>query len=413
MKIWIVMHGEALPVESGTRKYRAGMLFEACMNAGHDVTWWATTFWHLKKIKVATSSKTLKFGKHGKLRLLECGTYKKNVSIARLRHHIRFAKLLDAEMRASETPDVILCCYPVIEAAEKVIQYGLAKGIPVVLDVRDRWPDQYLEYLPRSLMSLGRLVLSRSFRRARYCFRTASCLTSMSHGSLEWALRYVDRTQSEMERVFYIGYASDNTRLKQETAKPWVQFIYAGTFGKTYDVRIVLEAFSQLEKEHPELPWKLVLGGAGERCDEMRAEFTSKKIVFAGWLDKEEMERNLLESDWGLVPWASEPGAFPNKVFEYFSYGIPVLNSIEGELWDLVEHEKLGVNFRIRDLEGLKDKIIRCVKKHKELPQFRDRVSACFRDRFVSDKIYHGFVEHLENVSLQKHLPRQNNRYLG
>ena len=400
MRIWIICHGEALPIEPDIRKYRVGMLFDECRAQGHEVTWWATTFWHLRKIRVRESSETLRFGENGKLRLLECGTYMKNVSLARLRHHQRFASQLEKEFHATERPEVILCCYPVIEAAAVAIRFAKSNGIPIVLDVRDRWPDQYLEYVPRVVRGLARIALGVHFRRAHYCFSTADRLTSMSRGMLEWALTSAARERGTGDRVFHIGYEKDKSGGSRRSEDGVIRFAYAGTFGNTYDIEMVLRVFSALEKVDGLLKWSFTLGGKGERCDTLRQQYESERIRFAGWLDEAGMEALMNESDWGLVPWASEAGAFPNKVFEYFSYGIPIVSSIKGELWDLVNEEEVGFNFDISDSENLETVIRRCLVESGDLERYRHRVNRLFKARFESKNIYGEFVKFLVDVGL-------------
>ena len=50
MKIWIITVGEPLPMDDGeVRAYRSGLLFSELVNAGHEVTWWTSSFDHSQK----------------------------------------------------------------------------------------------------------------------------------------------------------------------------------------------------------------------------------------------------------------------------------------------------------------------------------------------------------------------------
>jgi len=74
--------------------------------------------------------------------------YKKNVSIERIiNHHIlayKFSKLAELEVQ----PDVVLCSYPTIELSLVATKYGKRKNVPVIIDVRDLWPDNFLDMVP-------------------------------------------------------------------------------------------------------------------------------------------------------------------------------------------------------------------------------------------------------------------------
>ena len=71
-------------------------------------------------------------------------------------------------------PDLILCSYPTIELSVEAVRYGRTHGIPVVLDVRDLWPDIVLDLLPTILRSPGRVALTRLFRAKGYAFTQRS-----------------------------------------------------------------------------------------------------------------------------------------------------------------------------------------------------------------------------------------------
>ncbi len=59
---------------------------------------------------------------------------------------VNFTKLANSY---DTLPDVIHVCNVPIELCHAAVTYGRAKGIPVVIDVRDLWPDVYLEVIPQ------------------------------------------------------------------------------------------------------------------------------------------------------------------------------------------------------------------------------------------------------------------------
>ena len=46
-----------------------------------------------------------------------------------------------------EFPDLILCAYPAIELSRAGVQFANKIGVPVVVDIRDLWPDIFVEIL--------------------------------------------------------------------------------------------------------------------------------------------------------------------------------------------------------------------------------------------------------------------------
>tara|TARA_Y100001968_G_scaffold333447_1_gene396316 strand:- start:2012 stop:3151 length:1140 start_codon:yes stop_codon:yes gene_type:complete len=374
-----------------------GMLVKESLERGHDVIWWGTTFNHPQKTLVSKSDDSIRLGDSGELRLLHCGSYSKNISLARYLHHFRFGYRLSRAFATEKPPDLILSAYPVIASATAAVTYSKRNSIPLVLDVRDRWPDQYLDHIPKSLKPLARLLLSLDFRNARKCFSGATCLTAMSREMLTWALNYVGRSRNELDRSFHIGYARDCSPEHRFVDRATPLFVYAGSFGRTYDIEKVLAAFAELEREGQK-NWKLVLGGKGERYDDLQNRFRSDRIHFAGWLDEKNLKELFGGAHWGIVPWAGESGAFPNKVFEYLSFGLPILSSIRGELWDIVEQDRIGMNFDVSDIADIKSQISACIQQVDKIEEYRMRVVTKFNASFKSSRIYGDFCTYLETV---------------
>lgn len=83
--------------------------------------------------------------------------YSKNVSLSRVRHNRILARTFQKQICQSQPqPDVLFACLPIPELAEKATLYGQERQIPVIVDVRDEWPDLYLTVFPPRLHALVR-----------------------------------------------------------------------------------------------------------------------------------------------------------------------------------------------------------------------------------------------------------------
>ena len=56
------------------------------------------------------------------------------------------------------------------------------------------------------------------------------------------------------------------------------------------------------------------------------------------------------------------------KSMDYFSMGVPIINNIKGDTWELVEKEKVGVNVKENYFEDLK-----YIKSGREIKEFFER----------------------------------------
>ena len=83
MNIWLIQTGEPLPLDGkNVRLQRMGILSELLSSQNHQVTWWASTFDHLKKEFRYNSDTTYKISENHKIKLLHSIPYKRTSHFA-------------------------------------------------------------------------------------------------------------------------------------------------------------------------------------------------------------------------------------------------------------------------------------------------------------------------------------------
>jgi glycosyltransferase involved in cell wall biosynthesis len=294
-------------------------------------------------------------------------------------------------------------CVPILELATVALDYGESTGTPVILDIRDRWPDIYLTVLPPRLRGLGRRALSGVFEQTATDFRRATALTAISSSDLDWALALSGRTRAELDRVVPMGYDDD---LADRYLAPSdhlesgiMRVVFAGSFGRQFDFETVLESARDLERTCPGR-FHFDLLGSGPTWERVYARArASTNISMPGWVNQDVLWRYLSIASVGLTPY--RPNAImsiPNKPIEYLAAGLPIANSLSGELADLIEREQVGHNYAgSTQLTGL--------LKHWSDPLIRSAVSAksrgLYETRFRSSVVYADLAAHLERVVSQ------------
>ena len=159
MNVWLVVISEPLPSDAGaTRLLRMGQLRECLLSRGHTVTFWTSTFDHVSKTHRAKETRVDKQGAGSVEVLLHGRAYKKHVSISRIINHIQVARAFSKKSCALSAPDVILVSFPSLELALSVVNFGRNMNIPVVVDIRDLWPDIFFDLAPESLRWLATIL---------------------------------------------------------------------------------------------------------------------------------------------------------------------------------------------------------------------------------------------------------------
>src|SRR5262245_53272534 len=116
MRVWLVTVGEPLPTDGGTdRLLRAGILADLLHQRGHDVTWWTSTFDHVRKRHRFETDTTLDPKPGYRMILLHGAAYTKDVSLRRIANHRATGRAFSRLAEAEPPPHVVLCSLPTLE----------------------------------------------------------------------------------------------------------------------------------------------------------------------------------------------------------------------------------------------------------------------------------------------------------
>ena len=220
MLIWLVTIGEPLPTDGpGERLLRTGILAEQLVRHGHDVVWWTSTFDHVRKRHRCGGDQHICVSDRHHLWLLHANSYSSNVSLVRVANHRRIARSFRRLAPSEPRPDVIVCSWPTVELCVESVQLGRAWGVPVVLDVRDLWPDTIADLAPRQLRPAARLTLQGGYRQARYAASRATAIAGITREYVDWGLAYAGRCARVSTVTFHLAI-STNVRARRKFATP-------------------------------------------------------------------------------------------------------------------------------------------------------------------------------------------------
>lgn len=396
LTIWLVNTGEAVAFTDSTPRLRMGLLAKSLAEAGHSVTWWTGDFDHTNKRRIKAPRGPLGVGDGYFVRLLHSPGYKRNVSVARVLHHIGLAVAFYRQSRrTTPAPDVIVVTLPTVESCVAVGLFRKRRRTPYVVDIRDLYPDTYEIAVPVRLRPVARRALTPWRMVAAWALRNATAITAVSDSYLSWGLELAGRSKTSDDVVLPISRVAGTAHLCRATATRLVA-IFVGTFGQTYDLDAVIEAARRLA-----LDLDFVLVGDGEKMTEARSSASDlSNVHFAGWCDAETLEAHLANADIGLATFVSgAPQSLPNKLVEYFAAGLPVVNSLPGDAAALIEAEGCGVNYRAGDVDDL----CRAIRELLLSSARREACSAAarkvFASRFDSTLVNSRFVSVIEGAA--------------
>lgn len=399
MKAWIVTVGEPLPTDEGSpRLLRSGALARHLVERGHEVTWFNSRFDHTHKRMRAELQQT--FEHEGvKIELLAARGYKRNVSLARIRDQIAAAQDFRARASGMALPDVILCSLPTLELSAVAVDLQKATGVPVLVDIRDLWPDVYYRAVPAPMRPLLGIALQGQERLANRTLQAAAGIVGISPGYLDWGLRRAGRAMGPHDHMIPLGYdfkpltaseletaTASIAQLNIPTDRPIVW--YVGTFGQQYDLAPVIKAARTFNGQ-PNGP-TFVLSGVGDleaRWKSMAAGLDN--VVFTGWITRPEIGWLRKNAAVGLQPYAAgAPQGLANKTFEYMSAGLPIVSSLAGENGDLLKETGAGIVYNAGDADGCYRAILEILSSPARAQEISRSALANYAERFSSEAVF-------------------------
>lgn len=413
MNVWLIQADEMLPFQKGVRKMRTMMLAEKMLERRHNVLWWTSAFDHIKKEWRFGRDTEVDVGEGLRIKALKGLGYKKNISLARFVDLRIIAWKFKKYAPKMPKPDIIIAATPSYDLAYQAVKFARRNKIPVIVDIRDEWPELFLNFIPSKFRKIGRLLLYSEFKMFREAVQGATALISMMNSMLDWGLRYADRPRSPNDKVFYLGSYRNSppseipdklSFLKKLKGKFIVTF--AGTFVQSNAPGILIEVARRLTDKNI----YFVLGGDGELWEELKQRATElPKVFMPGWLNEVEISALLAHSSVGISPSPLFREAFPNKIFSYLSAELPVISAFQGDLREIIEKYQIGFYYPPNDVDALTKRILELYENPELLRKFSQNAGRVFSEMFDADKIYTEYAEYLERIA-EKY--RRNNQTL-
>ncbi len=407
MNVWLVNPFDFLPYES-YRKGRYTFVVNALLAKGHHVTWWTSNFLHASKQHRSPGYCIKKINDNFEIRLLATPGYGQNISLKRIyNHHIYCRQFMKYAAAAETKPDIILASMPPLGSAVAAIRLGRAFKAKVIIDIIDIWPEVFLFLVPKRFRTILKALMLPLFKRADTIYNDADAIMAVSDTYLARAMNVC--RQAKPGLTLHLGvdldHFQDHTagetagqeKYEKKDGDVWITYI--GTLGKTYDLDTVLtaaKAFLGDEKI------KFMIAGQGPEFNRLVERAVKEKIRnvhFTGLLDYVNLIALLKKSDIGLNAYAPDaPQSFPTKIFDYFAAGLPVVNSLEGELHRLIAEKKVGVYYRAGHAGSLTAALKAILSDERERLAMGNRAYSLAAERFNSRKEYDKLIILLQDI---------------
>lgn len=403
MNIWLLRASEPMPVvDPDGRLMRMGMLAEELSNRGHNVIWFSSTFNHFTKKQSYDKDTIVKVKENYHLYLSHANSYKKNISVSRILNHMTIAKKFKKKSKELNKPDLIYVSYPIIEYAEEAVKYGIKNNIPVIVDIRDLWPDIFNHNLPKLKRTIAAPYIWVMENKAKKIMKNAFALNAVSEAMLSWGLQKGKRKKSKYDRFFYIGYkrhSNDNTQdVSCLIDKNKFNISFFATINNQFDYDRLVEIAKEIEIRDKDIVINVC--GDGPQMDMLTKKVKGiSNIKLLGWMGKDELDGILKDSKMGLAPYKNTfdfQMSVSNKFAEYISYGLPVILTSQGYMESLIEKNNCGISSR--SIKEICDYIIEIKNNKEKYEEISNNAKQLYEKDFVADQIYKNLADYLEKI---------------
>jgi glycosyltransferase involved in cell wall biosynthesis len=280
-----------------------------------------------------------------KIIYLKTLSYRNNISFTRLLSHIMFSVRAALFFRKHRNRyDIVYVTLPFNLLAWLVLRSAGTQW--KIADVLDIWPD-VLPFSRRHLQLFRPLfvVWRRFFDHA---VSKADVMLAVSDSFFIETSKFVN-THCHKRR-FYIGDVKlQGTVVKEST----FTVVYVGSIGYLYDFETLLDVME--DAEHGSV--QLFIVGEGDQRNWLLNEL-KKRIIphqyFGVVYDSDKLANILCRAHVGFNGYVNTSAAFSYKANTYFAAALPIINSMNGDLQELVVQRGLGLNYIGGDYTSLK-----------------------------------------------------------
>ena len=251
-------------------------------------------------------------------------------------------------------PDVVLASSPPIFPMFSVWLVCKIRKIPMVLEVRDLWPE--------SAVQMGILrnksLISIMMWMERLLYNQAQRIVTLTHGIKDdiqrrgWPASRLEVITCGIESDMLYPDADAGKALRRKYGLEGRQIVlYMGAMGEANNIDVILNAASMSQDSN--LLFLLVGDGMKRAAIKQRIADSGMSNVQC-WepVAKSEVRQCISAADLCVVSLQDIPlfqGAIPTKLLDYMACGKPVLCGVRGEAAQIVEEADAGVIFAPND----------------------------------------------------------------
>lgn len=288
--------------------------------------------------------------------------------------NIMFSKIHDFAL----TNDVEVLHIHDIQIADASLEVARKLQIKTVLDLHENRPEIMKDYKHVNSFFGKLLISSKRWKKAEEKFVNQSHkVIVVTKEAKKEILTRCDKKNNEIivypntvKQSFYKNKIT-NQEIKETYSNDFVM-LYIGNTSKRRGLDTVLDSMNRIKKSVNNI--KLIILGKSSYDNELKKKINKLKldsvVDFIGWVDESDLYKYLLVSDVGISPLYSNlhhDTTYANKLFQYMSFGVPIVCSDSKAQANLINENNCGVIFKNKNVNDFTRVLLELIKNKTKL----------------------------------------------
>lgn len=410
MKIWLINQYN-MPPEYGhlNRHFNFGKYLKLL---GHEPTVFVGSFLHNTGIQMIEDDSIMRKYENSNYPYYFIKTCDYSSSkTKRIYAMYEFYKNLIKTVRLLEKPDVIIGSSAHPLAAIAAINLGKKYKCQSIVEVRDLWPESIVAY---GIISKKNPLTRILYEGEKWIYKNADKLIFTMEGGKNYIIEQCwDKGNGgpiDISKVFHINngvdlevynfnksnYIFNDVDLDDSNI---FKVVYTGSVRLVNKVNILVSVANQLRNTNI----KFLVWGDGDQVEKIRQRIKDEQlhnIILKGGVSKKFIPYILSKADLNIILGETSEifrfGLSPNKLFEYFAAGKPILQTFKTN-YSIVEKNSAGIELSETNSENIAEKVDFFSKLDKSQYQKFCENSLRISKNYDFEKLTDKLIEIIEN----------------
>ena len=300
----------------------------------------------------------------------------------------------------SETKIVLCSSGPITSGLPIIFSKILKPKSKTIFEIRDLWPHGMFDFG----IIKSKIIKEILYGFERKIYDCSDKIITLSEGQKNFLNKkyknynfYSSSQISDLD-LFNTDFKYDKNKISSYNK----YLIYYGGLGIIHNIQYWINLFSLLS-EVEKKEFNVVFFGDGESKEKLKSLCKDKKlsnVYFLGSVSKIELIKWIKFSYGTLFSTTHHPTqqcCSPNKIFDSFAAGKPIIQTSKGWIKNLVEIENCGINLSLNDLSESRLHLMNFIRnENKQLIQSKNSLNLA-KNKFNKSIVFDEYINHILN----------------